>query len=134
MASLAHYTLMGNVAACVIGALVLAIVAYRYGFASPLDEPSETSVRRVVASRLAHAIAAACFAAAAMLGIMTIWVQSASSTRVEISGGSGARTTDEILRDVEDQLRATREALVEIESNIDKVLRRLQQLEQSRGR
>jgi hypothetical protein len=132
MASLAHYTLMGNVLACVIGALVLALVAYRYGFASPLDEPSETSVRRVVASRLAHAIAAACFAAGAMLGIMTLWLHTAASARAGMSGGSGARTTDERLRDVEEQLRATREGMVQIESNIDKVLVRLQQLEQRR--
>ena len=129
MAPLAHYTLMGNVVACVLGALVLAIVAYRYGFSSPLDEPSEISVRRVVFSRLAHAVAAACFAIAAMLGIMTLWVATSAPAAAP---ASGARTTEEVLRDVEERLRATQGAMGEIDRNIDKVLSRLERLEQSR--
>jgi hypothetical protein len=129
MAPLAHYTLMGNVVACVLGALVLAIVAYRYGFSSPLDEPSEISVRRVVFSRLAHAVAAACFAIAAMLGIMTLWVATSAPVAAP---ASGARTTEEVLRDVEERLRATQGAMGEIDRNIDKVLSRLERLEQSR--
>jgi hypothetical protein len=131
MAPLAHYTLMGNVVACVIGALVLAIVAYRYGFASPLDEPSEISVRRVVFSRLAHAVAAACFAIAAMLGIMTLWIATSAATR-PVSQPSGARTAEEVLRDVDERLRATQRAMAEVDRNIDKVLARLEKLEQPR--
>jgi hypothetical protein len=131
MAPLAHYTLMGNVMACVMGALVLAVVAYRYGFSSPLDEPSETSVRRVVYSRLAHAVAAACFAIAAMLGIMTLWIETSGSARAAESP-SGARTNDEVLREVEQRLRATQGAMADIDRNIDKVLSRLEKLEQSR--
>lgn len=130
MAPLAHYTLMGNVVACVLGALVLAVVAYRYGFSSPLDEPSTVSIRRVVVSRLAHAVAAVCFAVAAMLGIMTLWIQAASPGRAVPA--SGARTTDEVLRDVEERLRATQSALGDIDRNIDKALSRLDKLEQSR--
>lgn len=132
MAPPAHYTLMGNVVACVLGALVLAIVAFRYGFSSPLDEPSELSVRRVVASRLAHAMAAACFAVAAMLGIMTLWIESSAPARAAESPASGARTTQEVLRDVEERLRATQGAMEDIDRNIDKVLSRLERLEQSR--
>lgn len=130
MAPLAHYTLMGNVVACVIGALVLAIVAYRFGFASPLDEPSEISVRRVVFSRLAHAVAAACFAIAAMLGIMTLWIASSAPARPALP--SGARTAEELLRDVDERLRATQRAMAEVDRNIDKVLSRLEKLEQPR--
>jgi hypothetical protein len=129
MAPLAHYTLMGNVVACVIGALVLAIVAYRYGFASPLDEPSEISVRRVVLSRLAHAVAAACFAIAAMLGIMTLWIVTSASAR-PAPLPSGLRTAEEVLRDVDERLRATQRAMAEVDRNIDKVLSRLEKLEQ----
>jgi len=131
MAPLAHYTLMGNVVACVIGALVLAIVAYRYGFASPLDEPSEISIRRVVLSRLAHAVAAACFAIAAMLGIMTLWIVTSASAR-PAPLPSGARTAEEVLRDVDERLRATQRAMAEVDRNIDKVLSRLEKLEQPR--
>jgi hypothetical protein len=132
MAPLAHYTLMGNVVACVLGALVLAIVAYRYGFASPLDEPSEMSVRRVVFSRLAHAVAAACFAIAAMLGVMTLWIETSAPARGGDLPASGARTTGEVLRDVDERLRATQGAMADIDRNIDKVLSRLEKLEQSR--
>jgi hypothetical protein len=132
MAPLAHYTLMGNVVACVLGALVLAIVAYRYGFASPLDEPSDMSVRRVVFSRLAHAVAAACFAIAAMLGIMTLWIATSAPAPAAGSPASGARTTEEVLRDVDERLRATQSAMSDIDRNIDKVLSRLERLEQSR--
>src|SRR5688572_28161888 len=110
MAPLAHYTLMGNVVACVFGALVLAIVAYRYGFASPLDEPSEISIRRVVFSRLAHAVAAACFAVAAMLGIMTLWITTSAPLPP-----SGARTAEELLRDVDERLQATQRAMAEVD-------------------
>jgi hypothetical protein len=131
MAPLAHYTLMGNVVACVIGALVLAIVAYRYGFASPLDEPSKISVRRVVFSRLAHAVAAACFAIAAMLGIMTLWIATSVPVR-PASPPSGARTAEELLRDVDERLRATQRAMAEVDRNIDRVLSRLEKLEQPR--
>jgi hypothetical protein len=132
MAPLAQYTLMGNVIACVIGAVVLAIVAYRYGFASPLDEPSAVSVRRVVASRLAHAVAAACFAIAAMLGIMTLWLATAALPRTTEVPPSGARTSQEVLRDVEERIRATQAAMADIDRNIDKVLARLDKLERSR--
>lgn len=132
MAPLAHYTLMGNVVACVLGALVLALVAYRYGFASPLDEPSAVSVRRVVVSRLAHAVAAACFAVAAMLGLMTLWLETSAGARRAEAPASGARTTDEVLREVEVRLRATQAAMAEIDRNIDKVLSRLEKLEQAR--
>ena len=130
MATLAHYTLMANVVACVVGALVLAIVAYRYGFASPLDEPSEIAVRRVVFSRLAHAVAAACFAVAAMLGIMTLWIATTSAVRP--APPSGARTTEEMLRDVDERLQATQRAMADVDRNIDKVLSRLEKLERLR--
>lgn len=132
MAPLAHYTLMGNVVACVFGALVLAIVAYRYGFASPLDEPSEISIRRVVFSRLAHAVAAACFAVAAMLGIMTLWITTSAPSGPAPSPPSGARTAEELLRDVDERLQATQRAMAEVDRNIDKVLSRLEKLEQPR--
>lgn len=132
MATLAHYTLMGNVVACVIGAVVLAFVAYRYGFASPLDEPSAISVRRVVFSRLAHAVAAACFAIAAMLGIMTLWIATSAPAAPGPSLPSGARTAEELLRDVDERLQATQRAMAEVDRNIDKVLSRLEKLEQPR--
>jgi len=131
MAPLAQYTLLGNVVACVFGAIVLAVVAYRYGFASPLDEPSAISVRRVVASRLAHAVAAACFAFAAMLGLMTLWLATAAPPTSD-PPPSGARTSQEVLRDLEEQVRATQAAMAAIDRNIDKVLARLDRLERSR--
>ena len=131
MAPLAQYTLLGNVVACAFGAIVLAVVAFRYGFASPLDEPSDVSVRRVVASRLAHAVAAACFAFAAMLGLMTLWLSAAAPRATELPP-SGARTNQEVLRDMEEQIRATQAAMADIDRNIDKVLARLDRLERSR--
>jgi hypothetical protein len=72
-----------------------------------------------------------CFAVAAMLGVMTLWIATAAPGRTG-AAASGARTTEEVLRDVEERLRATQDAMTEVDRNIDKVLSRLDRLEQSR--
>ena len=71
MQTFAEYALPATIVVSAIGATVLCVVLVFYGFRSE-DGEGPTPARRLFVMRLGHAIAAACFAAALMLGSVAL--------------------------------------------------------------
>jgi hypothetical protein len=122
--ALAQSAVTASVVACVIGAVIVSLVVLRYGFTSPLDEPSARTVRRVVLTRLGHTVAAVCLAVSAVLGILVLASPPASS----VPPPAAAPTVVE-LRALDARVSAVEAALQRVDTGIATVLNRLEQLE-----
>jgi hypothetical protein len=68
MQSFSPYALPATILASALGAIVLCLVLLLYGFPRDSEDESPSRARRLFVIRLGHAVAAACFAAAAILG------------------------------------------------------------------
>ncbi|MGH7278087.1 MAG: hypothetical protein ACREJG_05310 [Candidatus Rokuibacteriota bacterium] len=128
MNALAQSALTASVVASVIGGVVLALVVLRYGWPSPLDEPSARTMRRVLLTRLGHTMAAVCFAVSAGLGILVL--VAGSAPRVEIPGAAPRRVEE--VRALDARVSAVEAALQRVDGGITTVLTRLEQLERGR--
>ena len=129
MNQLAQYALWASILVSVIGAGGLALVVLRYGFVSPFDN-SEDVVRRVLLTRLSHALAAVCLTVTAILGALTLFAirppapAESAVTEADVSFVGDILGLDRRVKTIESSLR-------EIDANLGKVLSRLQDLEHS---
>ena len=71
MPELAYSALTAVIFISALGALVMCLLVFKYGFAPDPDELPSAAVRRLFITRLGHAIAGTCFAAAAILATVT---------------------------------------------------------------
>jgi hypothetical protein len=69
MMALTPYTLPGIIIVSALGALIVALLLFRYGFGPYEDEEPEDSERRLLIVRVGHGAAALCFASAAILAV-----------------------------------------------------------------
>ncbi|MGH7393149.1 MAG: hypothetical protein ACREM3_27400, partial [Candidatus Rokuibacteriota bacterium] len=74
---LARFALPAILALSAAGALIVATLLMRYGFASPEDEDLDDAEQRIGATRIAHALVAFCFAAVAVLAVAALAARSA---------------------------------------------------------
>jgi hypothetical protein len=124
---MAQYALTGNIVASVIGAIVLCVVIVKYGFVSPLDEP-DGMIRRLLFTRLAHTVAAVCFALAAGLGVLVYALTShapaapAPAARATSPGRDDIAALDARVGSIETTMR-------QIDGSLGKILDRLHDLE-----
>jgi hypothetical protein len=72
MQTFAHYALPGTILVGGLGAVILCLVLFVYGFRSDPDDEGLSPARRQLVIRLGHAAAAACFAAVVMLGTVAL--------------------------------------------------------------
>jgi len=72
MQSMPQYALVGSILASVVGALVMCVLVFRYGFTVPAPSDAEggPTPTDVLITRVGHAVAGACFAATAVLAIV----------------------------------------------------------------
>lgn len=66
MPQLAPYALPGIIVASALGAVIMCLLVFRYGFAAAEEDPGEAA-HRLFVTRFWHALAGVCFAVAAML-------------------------------------------------------------------
>jgi hypothetical protein len=67
MSALAQAALAISVVLSALGAVVLCILVVLYGFTPPGEEPAGAAARRLLLTRIGHAVAAVCFTATAIL-------------------------------------------------------------------
>lgn len=95
MQTFAQYALAATILVSALGAAALCAVLFFYGFRGDDDE-GPSPARRLFVMRLGHAIAAACFAAALMLGSVALLEQRRITAPVAPSMATPA--TDEVER------------------------------------
>lgn len=69
---IAQYALTACVVASALGGVVLCLLLFLYGSAPPDEEPRGAVRRRMLVTRLGHTVAAACFAATAVLALIVL--------------------------------------------------------------
>jgi hypothetical protein len=82
MQSITQYALVASIFASVIGALVMCVLVFRYGFTVPAPSDSEDgpTPTDVLVTRVGHAVAGACFAATAVLAIVGLALRAPQAT------------------------------------------------------
>jgi hypothetical protein len=124
---MAQYALTGNIVASVIGAVVLCAVIVRYGFVSPLDEP-DSMIRRLLFTRLAHTLAAVCFAMAAGLGVLVYALSSHTPAAPAAASAAAPPARDDIMA-LDSRVGAIETTMRQIDGNLGKILDRLHDLD-----
>lgn len=81
MHSIAHYGLGLGIITSALGALLLCLLVFRYGFTPPDDESPEERSRRQFVTRLGHAAGAVCFALTAGLSAVVLGVSDGRSAQ-----------------------------------------------------
>src|SRR3989442_3692282 len=75
VAALAQYALPGIIVVSALGAFIMCLQVFRYGFTAGGDEDLDDAPHRLFVTRFAHALAALCFASAAMLAVLALKAQ-----------------------------------------------------------
>jgi hypothetical protein len=77
MPSISSFALIASIVASVMGALVVCVLVFRYGFTipAPSDADAGPSPADVLTTRIGHAVAAACFAATGVLAVVALSLQ-----------------------------------------------------------
>jgi hypothetical protein len=125
MQTFAQYALPGTILASAVGAVVLCVVLFFYGFRSEPDDEGPAPGRRLLVIRLGHALAAACFAAAVMLSTVALIDQ----RRIAAPAPSvTALPTDDVPR-LEAQMKALEQRLAATELRLGDVVQQRAALE-----
>jgi hypothetical protein len=111
MQTFAQYALPGTILASAVGAVVLCIVLFLYGFRSDPEDEGPSPFHRLLVIRLGHALAAACFAAAVMLSTVALIDQ----RRVAASAPSPIARPTDVVRRLEAQVRTLERRLAATE-------------------
>lgn len=118
MQPLTQYLLTGSIVASALGGLVLCLVVIRYGFPAPEDEAPDETQRRILLTRLGHAVAAFCFAVTALLTAAALGVREGRGT---ISEPDPGRLAAEI-RALDERVAAVEQAVVRVSHSLDRLL------------
>lgn len=118
MAALTPYLLAGSVVASALGGLVLCLLIVRYGFSAPEDDAPEEVPRRLLLTRLGHAVAAVCFALTALLGAVALGTRPGGTADPD-----AARLAAEV-RALEERVAAVERAVVRVSHSLDRLLDR----------
>jgi hypothetical protein len=109
-----------------LGAVTICLLIVTYGFSHPPDEPPDRATRRLLATRIGHAVAAACFAGTAVL-LAVVLAQAVRGPAAASSGNSqvqqlGLRVDDQrqriehVERRVQDAERALQRVATDVEN------------------
>jgi hypothetical protein len=66
----AHSALAASILLSALGAVVICVLVIAYGFATPGEDAAPGAARRMLLTRLGHAVAATCFAATGILALV----------------------------------------------------------------
>src|SRR3989449_5923119 len=72
MAGLARFAVPGITVRTSVGAFLMGLLVIRYGFGSREIDVDDDEARRLAMTRIGHAVAAVCFAGAALLAVVAL--------------------------------------------------------------
>src|SRR5207244_7301342 len=72
MGGLTQYGLPGIIVLTSVGAFLMCLLVIRYGFGSREIDVDDDEARRLAMTRIGHAVAAVCFAGAALLAVVAL--------------------------------------------------------------
>jgi hypothetical protein len=111
MQTFAQYALPATIVASALGAVALCVVLFFFGFRSEMEDERLSPSRRLFVIRLGHALAAACFAAALMLGSVALFEQrrvaAPAPSSVAAQPSDDVRRLEAQVRSLEGRLAAT---------------------------
>lgn len=103
MSALIRYALPGIIVLSALGALLMSLLVVRYGFPTGDEDPGESN-RRLLVTRVGHALAGVCFAAAAILAVVALPARvPAPAAPGTADAGAVARLAEDVRR-IEDRL------------------------------
>jgi hypothetical protein len=120
MQTFTQFALPATILASAVGAVVLCVILFFYGFRSEEDE-GPSPARRLFVMRLGHAIAAACFAAALMLGSVALIDQRRAAL---VASAVTAQSTEDVRR-LEAQVTSLEERLAATELRLGDAVQQL---------
>jgi hypothetical protein len=112
---IAQYALTACVVASALGGVVLCLLLFLYGSAPPDEEPRGAVRRRVLVTRLGHTVAAACFAATAVLALVVL----------SRDAGLGTTRLAEDVRALDARLSAVESGVQRIAASLEILVRRV---------
>lgn len=126
MASLGQYALPGIIVLSALGALIMCLLVFRYGFTAPGEEDLDEAAHRLFVTRFGHALVGVCFAAVAMLAVVAFSAQTRAA-RVP-APGVGEATAAETVRQLEERvdrrLTEMEERLSEVAATVERAAAR----------
>jgi len=120
MHPVSQYALTASVVAGALGGVVLCLLLFLYGSVPPDDEPRGAVRRRVLIMRLGHTLAAACFAATAVLALMVVGREATSRPPA-----GETRGLDEEVRALEARVSAVEEVVQRVAAALDHLVGRV---------
>ncbi|MBI2218817.1 MAG: hypothetical protein HYU51_16145 [Candidatus Rokubacteria bacterium] len=130
MQPFSDFALAASILTCALGAIILCVLAYRYGFGDVTEEASQAMLHRAYMTRLGHVAGVVCFAVAAGFTIVALAVQ----LRAPATPPTVRETTSpDVARQLE-RLEQTRADQAELAERLRMVGERLQSAEATIGR
>lgn len=126
MHPIAYYAVAATILTSALGAFLLCVLVFRYGFEPPEDEVVEDRHRRFFVTRLGHAGGAVCFAITAGLAAVALGMPSRTVvdvprpevTRADVAAlRAGDSRVDEALRAIAERLARTETSIADVRAN-----------------
>lgn len=132
----AYWTLIGIIVASGIGALVMCLLVLRYGFTPPADPAPDRAAGaspgvtgRLLATRLGHAVAGACFAVSAMLAVVALDAQG----REEPAAAAVVADAQRERQELRDGMQSLDARVAQTESRVEEARARLDEVQARDG-
>src|SRR5688572_25624835 len=118
MPALAPAALAAAVALSALGAVVLCILVVLYGFTPAGEEPPGSTARRLLVTRIGHAVAAVCFTATAILISVVLAQPARPAPTPAAPADARVPALDARLRDQDARLAGTEARLKDLEGSL----------------
>jgi hypothetical protein len=103
VSALIRYALPGIIVLSALGALLMSLLVVRYGFPTGDEDPGESN-RRLLVTRVGHALAGVCFAAAAILAVVAVPARVPAPAAPDTADAGAVARLAEDVRRIEDRL------------------------------
>jgi hypothetical protein len=133
MPQLAHGALAAALVLSALGAVLVCLMVVLFGFTGPDDEPPVKTARRLMFTRIGHALATTCFAATAIL-IAMVLLRSGRATPTAVVHDTRLPAIGERVDQQTSRVVALESRAKEASASVARAERRLQDIEQSLGR
>jgi hypothetical protein len=134
MVGLAQYALPGIIVLTSVGAFLMCLLVIRYGFGSREIDLDTDEARRLVMTRIGHAVAAVCFAGAALLAVVALAARTSPRPQPEAVAPAAAAAVvptgalDEQAREIARLRDALHETQLEMDEKLSAVESRVANL------